>query len=56
MKAAADHLCSVTLELGGKSPLIIDASADLELASISTAASKFINAGQFIVFLRIIFT
>ncbi|MGB2732899.1 MAG: aldehyde dehydrogenase family protein [Saprospiraceae bacterium] len=47
IKAAADHLCSVTLELGGKSPLIIDASADLELASISTAASKFINAGQF---------
>lgn len=46
MKAAAEHLTSVTLELGGKSPTIID-----ETASISTAAKrigwgKFINNGQ----------
>ncbi len=46
MKAAADHLTPVTLELGGKSPCIIDKSADLKLAARRTAWGKFINAGQ----------
>ncbi len=47
MKAAAEHLCSVTLELGGKSPMIIDKSADLKLASIYAGATKFVNGGQY---------
>ena len=46
MGAAAQHLASVTLELGGKSPTIIDASADLELAATSVMFGKFSNAGQ----------
>jgi aldehyde dehydrogenase (NAD+) len=46
MGAAAKHLSSVTLELGGKSPTIIDASADLELAATSVMFGKFSNAGQ----------
>jgi len=46
MGAAAKHLASVTLELGGKSPTIIDASADLELAATSVMFGKFSNAGQ----------
>jgi aldehyde dehydrogenase (NAD+) len=47
MKAAADHLASVTLELGGKSPLIIDASANMNLAIQFIATAKFVNAGQY---------
>lgn len=47
MKAAAEHLCSVTLELGGKSPMIIDPSADLALASTYAGATKFVNGGQY---------
>jgi aldehyde dehydrogenase (NAD+) len=47
MKAAAEHLASVTLELGGKSPLVIDKSADMHLAILFTAVSKFVNAGQY---------
>jgi aldehyde dehydrogenase (NAD+) len=46
MGAAAKHLASVTLELGGKSPTIVDASADLQLAAASVMFGKFSNAGQ----------
>lgn len=46
MKTASDHLTPVTLELGGKSPLIIDPTADLKLAAHRTAWGKFYNAGQ----------
>ncbi|MFB6271812.1 MAG: aldehyde dehydrogenase family protein [Salinibacter sp.] len=46
MKAAAEHLTSVTLELGGKSPAIVDATADLERAAERLVWSKFTNAGQ----------
>ena len=46
MAAAAKHLTSVTLELGGKSPVIIDASADIPNAARSVAFGKFANNGQ----------
>ncbi|MHB1815117.1 MAG: aldehyde dehydrogenase family protein [Steroidobacteraceae bacterium] len=46
MSAAARHLSSITLELGGKSPAIIDASADVERAADVIAWSKCLNAGQ----------
>lgn len=46
MKAASEHLTSVTLELGGKSPSIIDASANLKDAVKKTVFGKFLNAGQ----------
>jgi aldehyde dehydrogenase (NAD+) len=46
MKAAAEHLASVTLELGGKSPAIIDESADLKDAAKRIAFGKFLNNGQ----------
>jgi aldehyde dehydrogenase (NAD+) len=46
MTAAAKHLTPVTLELGGKSPCLIDRSADLEVAASRIAWGKFINAGQ----------
>lgn len=46
MRAAAEHLTPVTLELGGKSPVIIDRSANLELAAKRIAWGKFFNAGQ----------
>jgi len=46
MKAAAEHLASVTLELGGKSPAVVDTTADLDLAAERIAWSKFVNAGQ----------
>jgi aldehyde dehydrogenase (NAD+) len=46
MRAAAEHLASVTLELGGKSPVLVDADADLELAARRIAWGKFLNAGQ----------
>lgn len=46
MKAAAEHLSSVTLELGGKSPTIVTASAKLDDAAKRIAAAKFINNGQ----------
>ena len=46
MKAAAEHLTPITLELGGKSPLLICESADLDLAAKRCAWGKFINAGQ----------
>lgn len=46
MHAAAEHLASVTLELGGKSPTIIHQDADLEKAAERIVWAKFINAGQ----------
>lgn len=46
MKAAAEHLASLTLELGGKSPTIVDESADLKKAAKRIAWAKFLNAGQ----------
>ncbi|WP_159021912.1 aldehyde dehydrogenase family protein [Formosa sp. L2A11] len=46
MKAAAKHLTSVTLELGGKSPTIIDKSANLKAAATRIAWGKFVNNGQ----------
>ncbi|MDA0979218.1 MAG: aldehyde dehydrogenase family protein, partial [Proteobacteria bacterium] len=46
MKAAAENLVPVTLELGGKSPVIIGRSADLELAATNIMAGKTMNAGQ----------
>ncbi|MCK7589763.1 aldehyde dehydrogenase family protein [Subsaxibacter sp. CAU 1640] len=46
MKAASKHLASVTLELGGKSPVIIDESANLEKAVKKIIFGKFVNAGQ----------
>ena len=45
-QAAAKNLTPVTLELGGKSPAIIDKSADLEKAAKSIAYGKMLNAGQ----------
>lgn len=46
MRAAAEHLTPVTLELGGKSPAIIDRDADLESAARRIAWGKALNAGQ----------
>jgi len=45
-EAAAKHLTPVTLELGGKSPTIIDETANLEVAAKRIAFAKFTNAGQ----------
>ena len=45
-QAAARNLTPVTLELGGKSPAIIDRSADLEMAAQRLAFGKLLNAGQ----------
>ena len=45
-KAAAQHLTPVTLELGGKSPCIIDETVDLKLVSKRLVWAKFLNAGQ----------
>ena len=46
MGAAAKHLSSVTLELGGKSPTIVDASANIDQAAKKIAWGKFLNNGQ----------
>lgn len=46
MEAAAKHLTPVTLELGGKSPAIVDQDADLSLAAKRIAWGKWLNAGQ----------
>jgi aldehyde dehydrogenase (NAD+) len=46
MKAAAEHLTSVTLELGGKSPTIVTESANLNDAAERIAVAKFVNNGQ----------
>ncbi|WP_328869161.1 aldehyde dehydrogenase family protein [Streptomyces sp. NBC_00287] len=46
MRAAAEHLTPVTLELGGKSPAFVDRDADLKVVADRLAAGKFLNAGQ----------
>jgi aldehyde dehydrogenase (NAD+) len=46
MKAAAEHLTSVTLELGGKCPTIVDETADLKTAARRIAFNKWFNNGQ----------
>ncbi|HQT41634.1 MAG TPA: coniferyl aldehyde dehydrogenase [Polynucleobacter sp.] len=46
MRAAADHLTPITLELGGKSPAIVDSSAKLKDAAASIVYGKLINGGQ----------
>jgi aldehyde dehydrogenase (NAD+) len=46
MRAAAEHLTPVTLELGGKSPAIVAADADIDVAARRIAWAKFLNAGQ----------
>ncbi len=46
MAAAAKHLASVTLELGGKSPAIVAADADIDIAARRIAWGKLLNSGQ----------
>ncbi|RZL00658.1 MAG: aldehyde dehydrogenase family protein [Rubrivivax sp.] len=46
MKAAAEHLSSVTLELGGQSPVVVDETADLQRAAEVVMWGKLINLGQ----------
>jgi len=46
MAAAAKHLATVTLELGGKSPVIVDEGADLQKVAGDLAAAKQFNGGQ----------
>ncbi len=46
MEKASRHLTPVSLELGGKSPCIVDADANLEIAARRIAWGKFLNAGQ----------
>ncbi|GGQ33990.1 aldehyde dehydrogenase family protein [Streptomyces mutabilis] len=46
MRAAAEHLTPVTLELGGKSPAFVDRDADLDAVAARLAGGKFLNAGQ----------
>ena len=45
-RAAAENLTPVTLELGGKSPVIVDADADLPLAARRIVWGRYMNAGQ----------
>lgn len=44
-KVAAENLIPCILELGGKCPIIIDESADVDFAAMKIAAAKFQNAG-----------
>ena len=46
MKAAAEHLTPLTLELGGKSPCIVDENADLKIAAERIMWGKTLNSGQ----------
>jgi aldehyde dehydrogenase (NAD+) len=46
MAAAAKHLSSVTLELGGKCPAVIDEGTDLDNAAAQIVRARFYNAGQ----------
>jgi aldehyde dehydrogenase (NAD+) len=46
MAAAAKHLSSVTLELGGKSPVIVDEGADIDKVAAQLANAKQFNGGQ----------
>ena len=45
-ESAAKHLTPVTLELGGKNPCIVDATANIDLAAKRIVWGKFLNAGQ----------
>ncbi|CAM2954694.1 aldehyde dehydrogenase [Legionella steigerwaltii] len=45
-KAAAEHLTPITLELGGKSPCLVFADADLKISAQRIVWGKFLNAGQ----------
>lgn len=46
MKAAAEHLTPLTLELGGKSPVIVDQTANIQYAAERIVWGKFMNVGQ----------
>ncbi|HJA34856.1 MAG TPA: aldehyde dehydrogenase [Candidatus Mediterraneibacter merdigallinarum] len=46
MRNAAEHLTPVTLELGGKSPCIVDQSANIRLAARRIVFGKYLNCGQ----------
>jgi len=46
LRAAAEHLTPVTLELGGKSPVIVDKTASMRSVIERVASAKFLNAGQ----------
>jgi len=46
MRMASEHLTPVTLELGGKSPVIVDKSANLNISAKRLVWAKFFNAGQ----------
>ena len=46
MRSAADHLTPVTLELGGKSPCIVDQTANIRLAARRIVFGKYLNCGQ----------
>ena len=46
MQAAANHLTPVILELGGKSPCVVDETANLKIAAKRIVWGKFVNAGQ----------
>ena len=46
MRKASEHLTPVTLELGGKSPCIVDKTANLRLAAKRIVFGKFLNCGQ----------
>jgi aldehyde dehydrogenase (NAD+) len=46
MEKAAKHLTPVSLELGGKSPVIVDKTANIKVAAKRIAFGKFLNAGQ----------
>ncbi|MGW2636949.1 aldehyde dehydrogenase family protein [Streptomyces sp. NPDC001348] len=46
MRAAAEHLTPVTLELGGKSPAFVDHGTDLDVVADRLVRGKFLNAGQ----------
>ena len=46
MRQASAHLTPVTLELGGKSPCIVDETADLKLAAKRIVFGKYLNCGQ----------
>ncbi|MBQ7858470.1 MAG: aldehyde dehydrogenase [Oscillospiraceae bacterium] len=46
LRKAAEHLTPVVLELGGKSPCIVDADADIQLAARRIVFGKYLNCGQ----------
>lgn len=46
MQSAAENVTPLTLELGGKSPCIIDSTADIKIAAKRIAWGKFLNSGQ----------